>query len=483
MTSDLPTLPTKYQKLLERLAPLNRVHNGTEMTAAVQILVDFCATHMKGRSVVHTYTPGDRFNHWIVPQHWQVNEFKVTGPDGRTIASSADHPLALSPYSCSADIKLDKAALLRKIVTREDRSTAYSFYFRRMYRHWEQDWNISLPYDLLQQLPDGEYHVKIDVDFTDDPMPVFEHVIEGRTKETVFLAAHLDHPGMVNDSLSGCIASLQIAEALSNADPNYTYRVLLVPEIIGSAVYLKANEALVENTLFALCPNMSAHDAPLAFCKSKSQTSLLDLALGIAVAEAPEPHVVGEFHKYSDCGDEISFDAVGYDIPTSTLSRIGELFSNYHSSDDNLETFLLPDWQARHQRFVETLITAFQYLERNRELVPTFRGNPCLSNPDLDLYLTPSNINNAKIASNTRKSFDGKEIDLRFFMEYFLDALNNKVSILEISDATKLPFDFVYDYALEFAAKNLADLRPVNRRYSAPKVAGTALTRSGTLQS
>ena len=45
--------------------------------------------------------------------------------------------------------------------------------------------------------------------------------------------------------------------------------------------------------------------------------------------------------KYVDCGDEISFNTVGYDIPASTLSRIGEQFVDYHMSSDNLDNFFL----------------------------------------------------------------------------------------------------------------------------------------------
>lgn len=330
---------------------------------------------------------------------------------------------------------------------------------------------------MIDTLPDGEYHVLIDVELTDEPMQVFEYVVEGRRPDTVVIPGHLDHPGMVNDSLSGCIVALQLAEALAKEDTEYTYRVWLLPEIIGSAVHLKANEKLVPHIKYALCPNMSAHDAPLAMCMSKSETSLLDLALRLALRESAHEHVIDSFHKYPDCGDEISFDTVGYGIPATTLSRIGEMFKYYHSSADSVENFLQADWQKRHSDYVAVLNTALTYLERNRTVQPLFSGNPCLSNPDIDLYLSPSNVNNLRVKDSALKSLSGGNIDPRNFMEFFLDAIGREgVSIIEIADAADASFEFVAAYAQKFQDKGLARLDPVTRNHRLAVVANTALT-------
>ena len=44
-------------------------------------------------------------------------------------------------------------------------------------------------------------------------MPVLEYHIEGAVSDTICLVAHFDHPGMVNDSLSGCIAFINCGDA------------------------------------------------------------------------------------------------------------------------------------------------------------------------------------------------------------------------------------------------------------------------------
>ncbi len=475
-------LPAAYRALLGELWRLNRVHNGPEMAEAAERLAAFCRARLHGEARVHWYAPGTVWNWWVVPPRWSVRDFQLTGPDGRVIATAADHPLTVCPYSAAVDAEMDRDELLRHVVSRPDLPDAYSFAFRQMYRHWEADWAIALPHAVVRGLPPGRYRVRIDARRDDAPMPVFEYHLPGRSSRTVYIAAHLDHPGQVNDSLSGCVAALQIVEDLERVfgTPEYSYRVWLVPEIIGSAVHLKANEeSLLPDAWACFCPNMTAHPAPLAICLSKRQESFLDAALVLAAAEAGYEHRVGAFHKYPDCGDEISFDAVGYDIPATTLSRVGEMFAHYHSSKDDLPTFLRPDWVARHGEFVAVAAAAFRHLERDRALHPRFRGNPCLSNPSLGLYLDPTNVNNLA-AGRATADLDGNAIDPRNFMEFFLDALSRDgTTVLEIAAAARLPFDFVLAYAEAFAAKGLVELRPVERRAWRREVAGTSLTLAG----
>jgi len=377
------------------------------------------------------------------------------------------------------EISLDD--LKTHIVTREDLPEAYSFYFRQMYRHWESGWKICMPHNLFKTLKPGTYKVKIEAERNNKPMPVFEYILKGESEETIFMAGHLDHPGQVNDSLAGSYACLQVIDALEKSyeKTRFTYRILLVPEIIGTAAYLKRFEnEIIPKTLFSFCPNETAHDAPLAFCRSKGEHSLLDYALRLALKTqvGAKGYVEGAFHRYPDCGDEISFDTVGYQIPSPTISRIAERFPYYHTSMDDFARFSQPEHQKRHQGLVNVMVYALSLLEENMELETDVRGNPCLSNPDLDLYLDASNLNNRKVAQNLRFDFDGRPIDLRNFMEFFLDALNTKnVSILEMAHQANMPFEFVKDYAQKAIQKGFVHGKVCLRRDAIRKVASTSL--------
>jgi aminopeptidase-like protein len=240
------------------------------------------------------------------------------------------------------------------------------------------------------------------------------------------------------------------------ARPQRHFGLALVfcPEIVGSAVYLD-RDVDRQRVRFALCPNLLGHDAPLAICRSKHGDSRLDRALVLSALERNVDHVAAPWHTYPDAGDEISYDAPGYGIPTSTVSRMGELFGEYHSSLDTPE-IVEP---GRFDVAVDVMAGALAMLDADRVLVRTFEGNPCLANPEVDLYLDPSNVNNRRNRNQTAFLTDlrtGKELEPRNFQELFLSNLEGRASILDIAFAAGVPFDFVHGYALRFVEKGLA---------------------------
>ena len=88
------------------------------------------------------------------------------------------------------------------------------FHFRKMYRHWEDSWDIALPFETIQSLNDSEFHIEIDTEFENKPMLMLEYVLEGKQDDIIHMASHLDHPGQCNDSLSGVISSLVVLNKL-----------------------------------------------------------------------------------------------------------------------------------------------------------------------------------------------------------------------------------------------------------------------------
>jgi aminopeptidase-like protein len=461
-----PEVPAPVADLLRRVSHLNRVSNSDDMESAQQAFIDYFASHYRGTAQLHQFKPGEVFNHWRIPQRWNVRGYELTSEDGFVIADHHRHPLAVCPFSDPTDEVLDLNGLREKVICHATLNDAFAYFGHRMYRHWVPGWNISLPRSELDALPEGRYRVRIDTERTEGPLCAFEYKLSGKLDKTIFLVGHICHPGQVNDSLSGCLALLQAIAAVENrlGQTTYTYRILLVPELFGTVPYLKRHESLLDDALFALCTNMTSHDADMVMCHSKRGDSLLDMALAMALRQSGKEHDIAPFNAYPDCGDEICFDTVGYRIPAVTLSRKGINFDRYHSSADDLERFLNADAQARHQDFVSVVASALMILESNFEMTPTFRGMPCLSNPDIDLYLSPANINNSVNPDGLFADLAGREIDTRFFMEFFLDAIDHAgITPLEIAWASGIDFWTVQKYATQFAAKGLVETQPCER--------------------
>ncbi len=127
--------------------------NGIDTETSYKKFEKLCLENLIGSVVLHEFTPGDSYNYWIIPRRWDLKKFSLKNNRGELLASEKSHPLVVASYSCSVKTELTLQDLKEKTVVREDLPEAFSFIFRRMYRHWEKDWSISLPYSLLSKLP------------------------------------------------------------------------------------------------------------------------------------------------------------------------------------------------------------------------------------------------------------------------------------------------------------------------------------------
>ena len=86
----------------------------------------------------------------------------------------------------------------------------------------------------------------IKTEFDKGTMKIGEVVVPGKQEICIVLCAHLCHPHMANDDLSGVAVGIDVMrELLKRNDLRYTYRFIVLPETIGSAAYLSNNEDLI----------------------------------------------------------------------------------------------------------------------------------------------------------------------------------------------------------------------------------------------
>ncbi len=450
---------SEIRDFIQSLYLKNRVHNSDDFEFCLHYIQGWLRKNgFRGQTRLIKFASGSEHNFWRVPKRWHIRKFELRDSKGGLIHLS--HPLSVVPYSESFIGTLTKDELLKHLHTREDLPEAYPYIFRKMYRHWEKGWGIAMPYELLKTLNDSEYHLHLETELTNEPMPMLEYTVSGSSKHIIGLSAHLDHPGQFNDGLGGVLASLAALWQLEKWSPNlfYSYSILICPEIIGSAIYLKNEPDIRERMLYCLCPNMLAHDAPFAMCLSKSRlfqsTSALDKSLFQAIAESGTEYKVGLWREYPDCGDEVSYDAPGYEIPTTTFSRLGEDYKYYHTSFDSPENVSMNHYFSA----IDVMTRAFLILENDFIPVRCFEGNPGLSNPKLNLYLEPLNVSNQmNVKANLEiRLLRSKKIPcLRSFIDFFISNLEGKASLLDIADASDMPFEFVKQYAEAYLQKGL----------------------------
>jgi len=390
----------------------------------------------------HRFPSGDVvWNSWIVPQRWDVQEAYVEIDDERII-DFHDHPLHLPSYCPPFEGLVDRDELIDHCITHQQDPDAIPFHFRNAYRPWDRDWGFCVSQSTVDSLKEGEYHVRIDTKFADDELIVAEHHVDGRLDETVVLVAHLDHPGMANDDLAGVSVGCEIMRRIHGFESlRYSYKFLIVPEIIGSVAYLEKFPSEVERMMYGVFLEMPGNDNRLLLQNSFEADSQIDSAAKKALELHPETFETDTFRSQVG-NDELVFEAPGVEVPMISISRFP--YDEYHTHFDS-PTII---HEEKLESYVNLIINIISIIETDVQPQRKFDGLPALSHPKYDLYIEPSQVLKQQDRSDLTT-------DVSDFQNRILRELDGSTSALNISEKYELPFDFVLEYLEKLEEKEL----------------------------
>ena len=303
--------------------------------------------------------------------------------------SYADHPLHVVSYSLPFEGEVTRETLLEHLHVHPHLSDATVFQFK----YYDRDWGLCCSQQLKDTLTDERYRVVIRSDFSYSTLKVGEVIVPGASDETIVLCAHLCHPAMVNDDLSGVVVGLEVMRALQKRrDLRYTYRLVILPETIGSVAYLSQNEALIPKMKGGLFLEMLGRDHAPALQLSFSGTSEVDQCFTMGMHAHDPQGWTGPFRTLIG-NDERQFNAPGVRVPMLALSRIlppsspDYPYREYHSSQDTPDRIsynALDDSRDLVLRMIDTI-------EANRTPVNAFKGEVFCSRygVHVDWYTNP----------------------------------------------------------------------------------------------
>ncbi len=330
---------------------------------------------------VHEFPTGTRCWTWEIPPRWSCREAWVETLGGARVIDQAAHPLHVASYSQPVDRIIGREELLDHVHVHPhlpDEPPFVFFYYRK-------NWGFCCGRTTRNRLLDDRYRVRIDSRFEPATLKVGELFLPGRRRECVVLCAHLDHPGQANDGLSGVVTALAVMAELARwPDRNCSYRLLVVPETIGSVAWLSRHEQEIPDMAGGLFVEMTGLRQAPALQASYLGDTAIDRCLRRVHMEsapgawwAPYRSIVGN--------DERQFNAPGVRIPMLSYSRALPAshslrpFREYHSAADDLE--ITDAAMLRESRdHILAMLAAWDRLERPRNL---FRGEVCLARYDL----------------------------------------------------------------------------------------------------
>ncbi|MBT5400057.1 DUF4910 domain-containing protein, partial [bacterium] len=203
--------------------------------------------------------------------------------------------------------------------------------------YYEERWGFCLTENQRKTLKEGNYQVFINSELSDGSLTYGELIIPGKSEKEIFLSTYVCHPSMANNELSGPTVTTYLAKWIQSQPREYTYRIIFIPETIGSITYLSKNQQkLKENVSAGFNITCVGDDNAYSFLPSRNGSTLSDI-----VAKHVLKHHAKDFKEYSflDRGsDERQYCSPGVDLPIASIMRTkyGE-YEQYHTSLDNLD--------------------------------------------------------------------------------------------------------------------------------------------------
>jgi aminopeptidase-like protein/aminoglycoside N3'-acetyltransferase len=326
---------------------------------------------------VHEFLTGSECWSWIVPEKWTCQEAWLETMDGRRLFAYDDHPLHVVSYSLPFEGVVTRAELLAHLQVHPRLPDAIPFGFK----YYERDWGLCCSAAQRDALTDERYRVVIRTTSTLGTLKVGEVVLQGETDDTLVLCAHLCHPAMVNDDLTGVVVGVDVMRALMRGPRRrHTYRFLIVPETIGSIAYLSRNPELIPRMRGGIFLEMLGRDIPHALQLSFGGSEEIDRSCARVVRALDPDGWIAPFRTLAG-NDERQFNAPGVRVPMLALTR--QLrpdhpeapYREYHSSDDT-PAKVPPGVLAESRDLVLAMIDAWDRLELP---VNRFPGEVCCS--------------------------------------------------------------------------------------------------------
>jgi aminopeptidase-like protein len=317
-------------KLAKRLWPINRSLTGDGNRETLKIINE----HIP-QLKIHEIPTGTPCFDWTVPREWKVHEAYLITPSGDRICDFSENNLHLVGYSVPFNGTLSLAQLQDHLYSLPDQPEAIP-YVTSYYREY---WGFGISEKQRRSLADGIYKVIIDSELFNGSLTYGELLIPGRTKQEVLVSTYLCHPSMANNELSGPVVATFLAKWLSNQPRRkYSYRIIFIPETIGSICYISKNIIqLKKNVIAGFNVSCVGDDRAYSYLPSRSGNTLSD-----KIAKHVLRWLDSDFkiYKWADRGsDERQFCAPGVDLPIASIMRTkyGE-YPEYHTSHDKLDT-------------------------------------------------------------------------------------------------------------------------------------------------
>lgn len=314
--------------LAEKLWPINRSLTGEGVRQTLRIIQKEIP-ELK----LFEVPSGTQVFDWVVPKEWNVNDAYIVTPSGKKICDFKKNNLHLVGYSTPVSLKLSLAELQEHLYSLPNQPNAIPY----ITSYYKERWGFCISHEERLGLEEGEYEIYIDTQLFDGSLTYGEILLKGESSKEVFISTYVCHPSMANNELSGpCVTTFLAKKLKELGRTKYSYRLIFIPETIGSITYLSKNiEHLKKSVVAGFNVSCVGDNRDYSYLPSRSGNTLSD-----QIAKHVLKYTCSTYKSYSwsDRGsDERQYCAPGVDLPIASIMRTKYgMYDEYHTSLDDL---------------------------------------------------------------------------------------------------------------------------------------------------
>lgn len=394
-------LGTNMYTLAEELFPICRSITGNGVRQTLQII-----QRELPDLTIHEVPTGTSVFDWTIPKEWNIRDAYVANSKGEKVIDFQDNNLHIMGYATPIDCYMTLSELQEHLFSIPKQPDAIPY----VTSYYKERWGFCLTQKQRDALVDDTYHVVIDSSLEEGSLTYGEWRLAGESEKEIFLSTYICHPSMANNEVSGPVVATYLAQWIQSLDTRrYSYRIVFIPETIGSITYLSRHLDEMKRRVIA--------GFNISCVGDNNSYSLLPTRKGKTLADRVAKHTL-RYHTpayktysfFKDRGsDERQYCAPGVDLPVVSVMRTKyDEYDEYHTSLDDLSYISGEGLFGAYEAHVK-MITA---LERNVHFVSKTLCEPQLGKRGL--YPSASTKNTWEVVQtmmNLWTSMDG-ETDL-----------------------------------------------------------------------
>ena len=299
---------------------------------------------------------GTKVFDWDVPVEWHLKHAYLQGPNGEIICDTDTSNLHIVNYSEPVDDYFTLDDLQPHLHSLENLPDAIPY----VTSYYSPRWGFCLSFNEFKKLKKGTYKVKINSELSDGSLTYGEVKLKGESDKEIFLSTYVCHPSMANNELSGPVVTTALVKFIKSLESRkYSFRIVFIPETIGSITYISRNiDDMKKNIIAGFNISCIGDDRCYSFVPTRYGNTLSD-----KVSRHVLKHIDYVEYSFLDRGsDERQYCSPGVDLPIATICRTKYgMYPEYHTSLDNLTVISPTGLYGGYEKIMK----AIELLEKN----------------------------------------------------------------------------------------------------------------------